>query len=90
MSASRMSSAEYLLQKTYQILCFVFFCILLKCCKSRKGAVGKVENKPNNKTDLIREQVNITMFTKLILQLKSDRISFTVLMIEFSSDCPWK
>jgi hypothetical protein len=25
MSASRMSSAEYLLQKTYQILCFVFF-----------------------------------------------------------------
>jgi hypothetical protein len=32
------------------------------------------------KTDLIREQVNITMFTKLILQLKSDRISFTVLI----------
>jgi len=41
-------------------------------------------------TDLIREQVNIKMFTKLILQLKSDRISFTVLMIGFSSDCRWK
>ena len=49
MSASRMSLAEYLLQKTYQILCFGFFCILLKCCKSRNGAVGKVGNKPNDK-----------------------------------------
>jgi hypothetical protein len=38
------------------------------------------------KTDFIREQTNIKMFTKLILQLKSDRSSFTVLMIEFSSD----
>jgi len=40
-------------------------------------------------TDLIREQLNITMFNKLILQLKSDRISFTVLMIGFSSACRW-
>jgi hypothetical protein len=38
------------------------------------------------KTDFIREQVNIL----LILQLKSDRISFTVLMIQLSSDCRWK
>jgi hypothetical protein len=30
--------------------------------------------------------MNIKMFTKLILQLKSDRSSFTVLMIGFSSD----
>ena len=55
-----MSSAAYLLQKTYQILCcccffclyffFVFFCILLKCCKSRNGTVGSVGNKPNDKT----------------------------------------
>jgi len=37
------------------------------------------------KTDFISEQVNITMFTKLILQLKSDRISFTVLMIRLLS-----
>jgi len=38
------------------------------------------------KTDFIREQMNIKMFTKLILQLKSDRSSFTVLVIGFSSD----
>jgi hypothetical protein len=38
------------------------------------------------KTDFIREQTNIKMFTKLILQLKSDRSSFTVLVIGFSSD----
>jgi hypothetical protein len=37
-------------------------------------------------TDFISEQVNIKMFTKFILQLKSHRISFTVLMIQFSSD----
>jgi len=42
------------------------------------------------KTDFIREQVNIKMFTKLILQLKLGRISITVLMIRFSSDCRWK
>jgi len=30
------------------------------------------------------------MFTKLILQLKSDQMSFTVLMIQLSSDCRWK
>ena len=36
--------------------------------------------------DFISEQVNIKMFTKFILQLKSDRISFTVLMIQISSD----
>jgi len=36
------------------------------------------------KNDFIREQLNIKMFTKLILQLKSDRISFTVLMIGLS------
>jgi hypothetical protein len=38
------------------------------------------------KTYFIREQMNIKMFTKLILQLKSDRSSFTVLVIGFSSD----
>jgi hypothetical protein len=44
---SRMSSVEYLLQKTYKILWV--FCILLKCCKSRNRTVGKAGNKQNDK-----------------------------------------
>jgi hypothetical protein len=47
---------------------------------------GKKEINQMTKTDFIREQMNIKMFTKLILQLKSDRSSFTVLVIGFSSD----
>jgi 2-phosphoglycerate kinase len=42
---------------------------------------GRMDINHMIETDLIREQVNITMFTKLILQLKSDQISFTDLMI---------
>jgi len=89
MSASHMSLAEYLSQKTYQILCF--FCILLKFCKRRNGTVWKVENDQYDKNWFYqRTSEHFKMFTKLILQLKSDQISFTVLMIQLSSDCRWK
>ena len=75
MSASHMSSTEYLLQTTYQILCF--FYILLKCCKSRNGTVGKKEITKMTKTDFIREQVYSKMFTKLILQLNQIKFLLT-------------
>ena len=69
-------------QNTYyrrHIKYYVFFCILLKCCKRRNGTVGKDENKQNDKNWFYqRTSEHFKMFTKLILQLKSDRISFTV------------
>jgi hypothetical protein len=63
MSASHMSSTEYLLQKTYQILCFFLYSFEMLQTPKRNS----LENK-----------------------LKSDQMSFTVLMIQLSSDCRWK
>ena len=57
MSASRHELDRILI--TDDIKYYGFFCILLQCCKSRKGTVGKVGNKQNDKTDFIREQMNI-------------------------------
>jgi hypothetical protein len=45
MSASRMSSAEYFLQKTYRILCFLYFFLNVA---NAEMEVGKVENKQND------------------------------------------
>ena len=93
-------------QNTYyrrHIKYYVFFsCVFFwNVAKAKMEQWGRYEINQMTETDLIREQVNVTMFTKLILQLKSDRISFTVLhdtilirlsmftvlMIRFSSDC---
>jgi hypothetical protein len=79
-------------QNTYyrrHIKYYVFFsCVFFwNVAKAKTEQWGRYEINQMTETDLIREQVSVTMFTKLILQLQSDRISFTVLMIRFSSDC---
>ena len=47
MSASRHELDRILI--TEDIKYYVFFCILLQCCKSQNGTVGKVGNKQNDK-----------------------------------------
>jgi hypothetical protein len=69
----------------------VFLCVFFwNVAKAETEQWGKKKTNKMTKTDFIREQVNIKMFIKLILQLKSDRISFTILMIRYTSGCQWK
>ena len=55
MSVSRMSSAEYLLQKTYQIICFLYSFEMLKKAKLNSGESTFVGNKTNDKNLLYQK-----------------------------------
>ena len=47
------------------------FCIPLKCCKRWNRAVGKVENKQNDKNWLNR-RTSVKMFTKFLIKIGSN------------------
>jgi hypothetical protein len=50
-------------------LFFLFFVFFWNVAKAEMEQWGRMEINQMTETDIIREQVNITMFTKLILQL---------------------